>query len=175
MARLDRLAPVREVAQIGAAIGREFSYPLLSAVARQPDDRLKEALAESRRAVASDPSSADALAALCGVLRLRRDNEEALQACHRAAEIAPEDPRICYATDSGRVMRTTDGGRTWMPVYSRRAPDGNWTTNGIDVTTLPKSRLRTRNDFSWQSCARYNGCTVTRQPSMPTRSPRTRG
>ena len=44
MARLDRLAPVRGVAQIGAAIGREFSYPLLSAVARQPDDRLKEAL-----------------------------------------------------------------------------------------------------------------------------------
>src|SRR5215469_664334 len=44
MARLDRLAPVREVAQIAAAIGREFSYPLLSAVARQPDDRLKEAL-----------------------------------------------------------------------------------------------------------------------------------
>jgi hypothetical protein len=44
MARLDRLAPVREVAQIGAAIGREFPYSLLSAVARQPDDRLKEAL-----------------------------------------------------------------------------------------------------------------------------------
>jgi len=44
MARLDRLAPVREVAQIGAAIGREFSYPLLSAVAQQPDDQLKEAL-----------------------------------------------------------------------------------------------------------------------------------
>jgi predicted ATPase len=43
-ARLDRLAPVREVAQIGAAIGREFSYPLLSAVAPQPDDRLQEAL-----------------------------------------------------------------------------------------------------------------------------------
>jgi class 3 adenylate cyclase len=32
MARLDRLAPVREVAQIGAAIGREFSYSLLEAV-----------------------------------------------------------------------------------------------------------------------------------------------
>ena len=44
MARLDRLAPVREVAQIGAAIGREFSYRLLSAVAQQPDDRLTEAL-----------------------------------------------------------------------------------------------------------------------------------
>ncbi len=44
MARLDRLAPVREVAQIGAAIGREFTYRLLSAVAQQPDDRMKEAL-----------------------------------------------------------------------------------------------------------------------------------
>src|SRR5262249_36010302 len=31
MARLDRLAPVREIAQIGAAIGREFSYPLVRA------------------------------------------------------------------------------------------------------------------------------------------------
>ena len=29
MARLDRLAPVREVAQIGAVVGREFSYELL--------------------------------------------------------------------------------------------------------------------------------------------------
>ncbi len=44
MARLDRLAPVREVAQIGAAIGREFSYPLLRAVAQQPDDPLTAAL-----------------------------------------------------------------------------------------------------------------------------------
>ncbi len=50
MARLDRLAPVREVAQIGAAIGRGFSYRLLSAVARQPDDRLTEALDQLVRA-----------------------------------------------------------------------------------------------------------------------------
>src|SRR5258705_9831917 len=33
MARLDRLAPVKEVAQIGAAIGRDFSYTLLRCVA----------------------------------------------------------------------------------------------------------------------------------------------
>jgi predicted ATPase len=32
MARLDRLAPVKEVAQIGAVIGREFSHDLLAAV-----------------------------------------------------------------------------------------------------------------------------------------------
>jgi class 3 adenylate cyclase/predicted ATPase len=45
MARLDRLAPVRHVAQIGAAIGREFSYPLLRAVSRLSDGELEAALA----------------------------------------------------------------------------------------------------------------------------------
>ena len=43
-ARLDRLAPAKEVAQIGAAIGREFSYELLAAVASLSDDELREAL-----------------------------------------------------------------------------------------------------------------------------------
>jgi len=33
LARLDRLAPTREIAQIGAAIGREFSHRLLFLVA----------------------------------------------------------------------------------------------------------------------------------------------
>jgi predicted ATPase len=45
MARLDRLAPVREIAQIGAAIGREFSYALLHAVAGRKDAALDAALA----------------------------------------------------------------------------------------------------------------------------------
>jgi class 3 adenylate cyclase/tetratricopeptide (TPR) repeat protein len=44
MARLDRLAPVKEVAQIGAAIGREFSYELLAKVARRTDAQLTSAL-----------------------------------------------------------------------------------------------------------------------------------
>ena len=45
-ARLDRSAPLREVAQIGAAIGREFSYELLAAVAARPEDELHNALAQ---------------------------------------------------------------------------------------------------------------------------------
>jgi class 3 adenylate cyclase/tetratricopeptide (TPR) repeat protein len=44
MARLDHLAPGKEVAQIGAAIGREFSYAVLEAVAGRPPDQLREAL-----------------------------------------------------------------------------------------------------------------------------------
>jgi class 3 adenylate cyclase/tetratricopeptide (TPR) repeat protein len=44
MARLDRLAPVKEVAQIGAVIGREFSHQLLAAVADRPEAQLRSAL-----------------------------------------------------------------------------------------------------------------------------------
>ena len=46
MARLDRLAPVREVAQIGAVAGREFHYELLNAVAGLPREELEEALGQ---------------------------------------------------------------------------------------------------------------------------------
>ena len=44
MARLDRLGPAKEVAQIGAAIGREFPHPLLAAVVRKPEPELNSAL-----------------------------------------------------------------------------------------------------------------------------------
>jgi len=44
MARLDRLGPARELAQIGAAIGREISHALLAAVARKPEPELRSAL-----------------------------------------------------------------------------------------------------------------------------------
>ena len=51
MARLDRFASVRLVAQIGAAIGREFSYALLRPVSRLPENELQAALG---RLVASE-------------------------------------------------------------------------------------------------------------------------
>jgi predicted ATPase len=46
MARLDRLTPVKEIAQIGAAIGREFSYELIAAVAPHSRPELDQALAQ---------------------------------------------------------------------------------------------------------------------------------
>jgi DNA-binding winged helix-turn-helix (wHTH) protein/predicted ATPase len=45
LARLDRLGSARHVAQIGAVIGREFSYTLVHAVSHFPDDELLDALA----------------------------------------------------------------------------------------------------------------------------------
>ncbi|MFL5282916.1 MAG: AAA family ATPase [Rhodopila sp.] len=45
MARLDRLGPAaREVAQVGAAIGREFSQALLALIADMPEPQMREAL-----------------------------------------------------------------------------------------------------------------------------------
>ena len=50
MARLDRRAPVREIAQIGAAIGREFSYSLLRALVGRDESALKDGLAHLEQA-----------------------------------------------------------------------------------------------------------------------------
>ena len=44
MARLDRLGPAKEVAQIGAVIGREFSHALLAAVVGKPEAEFGSAL-----------------------------------------------------------------------------------------------------------------------------------
>ncbi len=44
MARLDRLGPAKEVAQIGAVLGSDFSYELLHAVHPIPDEELQLAL-----------------------------------------------------------------------------------------------------------------------------------
>ncbi|HEY2424367.1 MAG TPA: AAA family ATPase [Pseudolabrys sp.] len=50
MARLDRLAPVKEISQIGAAIGREFSYSLMREVVGRDEPSLKNALAKLEQA-----------------------------------------------------------------------------------------------------------------------------
>jgi class 3 adenylate cyclase/predicted ATPase len=46
LARLDRLAPTREVAQIAAALGRQFSHELISAVAPMPQHQVDDALGQ---------------------------------------------------------------------------------------------------------------------------------
>jgi len=50
LSRLDHLAGTREVAQIGAALGKQFSHELISAVAGMPQQHLADALAHLVRA-----------------------------------------------------------------------------------------------------------------------------
>lgn len=49
--------------------------------------------------------------------------------------VADQNPNLCYGTDLGRTMRTTDGGANWKAVYSREVSPGTWTTTGLNVTT----------------------------------------
>jgi predicted ATPase/predicted negative regulator of RcsB-dependent stress response len=89
LARLDRLAPVKEVAQTGACIGREFSHELLAAVASVDDSELRDAvtrLLESGLILRRGPPSAASYAfkhtlvqeAACGtLLRSKRQQQHA--------------------------------------------------------------------------------------------------
>jgi predicted ATPase len=54
MARLDRLGPAKEVAQIGAAIGRGFSHALLAAAAALPRKRVRSL---TRSGPSKDPTA----------------------------------------------------------------------------------------------------------------------
>ena len=49
--------------------------------------------------------------------------------------VSPTNANICYATDFGRTVKTSNGGKTWEPVYTKQLPDGSWASNGIEVTT----------------------------------------
>jgi predicted ATPase len=51
MARLDRLAAVKQVAQLGATIGRSFSYELVRAVSSLDDIILQRTLAHLAQAI----------------------------------------------------------------------------------------------------------------------------
>src|SRR6267378_637210 len=52
-----------------------------------------------------------------------------------ALAVAEQDANISYGTDLGRAMRTTDGGASWIAVYSRKSGENGWVTAGLDVTT----------------------------------------
>jgi len=48
--------------------------------------------------------------------------------------VGPDDPDLCYTTDFGRMMRSSDGGKTWDQVYTDRT-DAGWRSRGLEVTT----------------------------------------
>src|SRR5579883_2634961 len=124
MARLDRLAPVREVAQMGAVVGREFSYELLSIIAGLPGRRLEEALAqlvqaelvfcrgEIPRAVYTFKHALVRDAAYSGLLRGRRAGLHAMSADaieQRFPEIVEGEPETVahHLTEAGLFEKAT--------------------------------------------------------------------
>jgi photosystem II stability/assembly factor-like uncharacterized protein len=89
--------------------------------------------------------------------------------------VSPTHPEVCYGTDFGRTVKTTDGGKTWEQVYTTKK-DGGWTSRGLEVTTgygimfdpsnlnhgfianTDVGLMETQNGgASWQSATRNNG------------------
>src|SRR5215831_19029250 len=122
LARLDRLGPAKEVAQIGAVIGREFTHELLSAVYPSSEDRLQGAL---RELIASElvfrrgtPANAlysfkHALVQDAAYATLLRDQRRALHARiaealeTQFAEIAENRPEVLarHCTEAGQTAK----------------------------------------------------------------------
>ena len=50
--------------------------------------------------------------------------------------ISPLRPDVVVFGDSGRLLRSDDGGDHWRPIYTRRVRPGVWQGNGLEVTCL---------------------------------------
>ena len=120
MARLDRLGSAKDVAQIGAAIGREFSHPLLAAVvasqrrnsSRRSTASLKQACCSGRERLPMPPTCSST--PLCKMLPMARYYASravrfmpALRKPSKSqfAEIAESQPELLACIARGRTDR----------------------------------------------------------------------
>lgn len=49
--------------------------------------------------------------------------------------VSPENPGICFTTDFGRTIKTSNGGETWEQVYTDEKEGYGWISRGLEVTT----------------------------------------
>jgi hypothetical protein len=123
LARLDRLAPVREVAQIGAVLGRQFSHELISAVALMPQPQLDDALA---RRIDPPPRHST---------RRRINVQARLGAVRRLQHLAAQPPAARFLSKPTIRWREHKGLK-WVDDRDRGTPRGATppTPPGIRVT-----------------------------------------
>ncbi|MET4607572.1 class 3 adenylate cyclase/predicted ATPase [Bradyrhizobium sp. JR4.1] len=170
MARLDRLHSVKEIAQIGATIGREFSYSLMLAVVAREDPWLQHSLAELEEAglIFRQGELPDAMysfkhalvrdAAYQSLLKRRRRQLHAQIA--RALEngfkdAVVNDPEILahHFTEAGMLEQATD---YWLKAGKRalgrssNAEAVKHLTRGMELTQqLPSSPQRDRKELDF--------------------------
>ena len=169
MARLDRMAPVREVAQVAATIGREFSLDLLAAVAERSEEDISEALdqlADSelifRRGVTPHQtfSFKHALvqdAAYASLLISRRKQLHARIAgvmADRYPEIVQTQPELLahHLTESGLIKAAIERWQQAATLATRRSANPEAVAHlerALDlISTVPESEERDRQELS---------------------------
>jgi predicted ATPase len=172
MARLDRLGSAKEVAQIGAVIGREFPHALIAAVARKGEPELRSALDRLidagllfRQGVA--PHAAylfkHALVQDAAYGTLLREPRRALHARiaetleSRFAEIAERQPELLarHCTEAGLIEKATDlWGKAGQQSLERSAlvEATEQLTRALDqITTLPSTQALRRMQIDLQA------------------------
>ena len=156
MARLDQLNMAREVAQLGAVLGREFAYDMLQALATMDDETLQDGLAQL---VAAEllyqrgrPPRATYIfkhaliqdAAYASLLRSTRQ-----QVHQRVAQLL-----------EGEFPRRWPRSPSWWPITTRRpdAPSRPWATGNAPGSGRSSVRLiwtpLATYDRGWRCCPR---------------------
>ena len=173
MARVDRLGSAREVLQIGAAIGREFSYELIAAVAGLSDTVLQDALARLTEAellfLRGTPPDADlCLQARAGAgHRLFHHAARPAPAASRrhrpgAGEALPRDDRLDTRGDRAAIRgRRTD--RTGDPLLAagRRPRSAPLRHEGSDRALFQRAAHR-HGDAGHAGARRTGACALPR-------------
>ena len=118
MARLDRLAPVKEVAQTGAVIGREFSHELLAAVAPMSANQLGDALEQLVSSELVFRCGAPPEATYTFKHALARTLPTSLCSRAGASSCTPASPRL-WNSDSRTSAKLSR--KCWRSILPRRA------------------------------------------------------
>ena len=172
MARLDRLAVVKEVAQLGAVLGREFSYALLRAVTPLEEPALQQSLAQLVEAELlyqrDHPPQATYLfkhalvrdAAYQSLLRSTRQRHHQ----HIAQVLEAQFPEHCetqpellahHYTEAGLLAQAVPywqrAGQRAVQRFAHREAIGHLTTGVALLTELPDTPERTHQELDLQT------------------------
>lgn len=49
--------------------------------------------------------------------------------------LSPSNPDFAYTSDFGRIIKTTNGGKTWQQLYTKKKKGAGWMSRGLEVTT----------------------------------------
>jgi class 3 adenylate cyclase/predicted ATPase len=171
MARLDRLGNAKGVAQVAAAIGREFSHALLAAVLRKPEAELASALDRLARAGLlfrqGVPPHATYVfkhalvqdAAYGTLLRSRRQELHAQLAAAletQFPELVAAQPELLahHSTEAGLTAQAVDNWRRAGELAIERSANLeaiNHLSRGLQILkTLPESRQRHEQELVFQ-------------------------
>lgn len=170
-ARLDRLGPAKEVAQIGAVIGRSFDYGLLSRVSAFEEAKLQESLANLVQSGLASRLGAAPTATFTFKHALVQDTAYASLLRDRRAEIHNRVATALEAInrDGDQIQpeiiahHFTEAGQTEIAIeYWKRAGENSWKRpataeaiehfrRGIELTqSLPESAGRSRLELDLQ-------------------------